>query len=120
MGIELGSFSLVVVFPVDSGVVWSVHNRCDAVLAEVVPSPGNEGVDFVPGTAEQPCGYAKPGCECHGALNLVPVRPHFRDGGVAADHRHDALVLVAEIGAFLAGDLVKNVSGSPAARLLSD
>src|SRR4029453_16647872 len=115
MGIELGSFSLVVVFPVDSGVVWSVHNRCDAVLAEVVPTPGDEGVDLASSAAEQRCVYAKPSCECHRALDLVPVRPHFGDGGVAADHRHDALVLVVEIGAFLAGDLVKNVSGGPGA-----
>src|SRR4029450_2746181 len=104
MGIELGSFSLVVVFPVDSGVVWSVHNRCDAVLTEVVPSPGNEGVDLGPSSAGQGCGDAKRGCECHRALTLVPVRPHFGDGGVATDHRHDAFVLIAKIGTFLAGD----------------
>jgi hypothetical protein len=66
------------------------------------------------------CVYAKPGCKCHRALNLVSVRPHFGDGGVAADHGHDALVLVAKIGAFLAGDVVKNVPGSPGAGLLSD
>jgi hypothetical protein len=64
--------------------------------------------------------YTKPGRECHRTLNLVPVGPHSGDSGVAADHRHDPLVLVAEIRAFLASHLIKNVLGGPGARLLSD
>jgi len=55
----------------------------------------------------------KPGCECNGTLDLVPVCAHFGDGSIAADHRHDAFVLVSEVCGLFPGDVVEDVLSSP-------
>lgn len=47
-------------------------------------------------------------------------RSHLGDSGIAADHRHDSFVLVAEVRGFLAGNLVEDVASSPSPGLLSD
>ena len=66
------------------------------VAVEVVPGPGEEGVGLAVRAAEQHRVHAEPGGEGDRALDLVAVLADLGDGGVAADHRHDALVLVAE------------------------
>ncbi len=66
------------------------------VAVEVVPGPGEEGVGLAVRAAEQHRVHAEPRRERDRALDLVAVLADLGDGGVAADHRHDALVLVVE------------------------
>ena len=66
------------------------------VAVEVVPGPGQEGVGPAVHPAEQHGVHAEPGRERERTLDLVAVLADLGDGGVAADHRHDALVLVVE------------------------
>ena len=66
------------------------------VAVEVVPGPGEEGVGLAVRAAEQHRVHAEPGGERDRSLDLVPVLADLGDRRVAADHRHDALVLVVE------------------------
>jgi hypothetical protein len=50
-------------------------------------------------------------------VQLVPVLPHLGDRGAAADHGHDALVVVVERAARLAGDAGADVVRRPGAAL---
>ena len=62
--------------------------------------------------------YAEPGGEGERALHLVAMFAHLGHGRVAADHRHDALVLVGEgLGAF-SPQLSDDVLCGPPSRLL--
>ena len=58
----------------------------------------------------------EPGGEGDVAVQLVVVSAHLGDGGAAADHRHDALVLVVERFARLAVDVGAGCSSPPTAR----
>jgi hypothetical protein len=64
--------------------------------------------------------HPKPGSECDGALDLMPMLSDLRDGGVPADHRHDALVLVRQWLRRLSSKLAQDVLCRPPARLLRD
>ena len=64
--------------------------------------------------------HAEPGGERDHAVELVAVRPDLGDRGAAADHRHDALVVVVERLARLAGGVGEDVLGRPGAALQRD
>ena len=64
--------------------------------------------------------HAEPGGERDRAVQLVAVRSDLGDRGAAADHRHDALVVVVERLARLAGGVGEDVLGGPGAALQGD
>src|SRR5262249_61885032 len=64
--------------------------RRRVVAAKVVPGPGQEGIDLGMHAAQQHRVHAQPRGEREGTLDLVAVLADLGDGGVAADHPHDA------------------------------
>ena len=111
---------LVVVAPGDAVGRGRGLDRGGVIAVEVVPCPGHEGVGLAVRAAQQHRVDAEPGREGDRALDLVPVLADLGDGGVAADHRHDALVLVLERLGGLAVSLTQDVLGGPPAGLLRD
>ena len=95
--------------PVDAGGVGAVEHLRPVAGGEVVPAPGDERVDAVAHAGHQHRVHAQPGGERDDAVQLVAVRAHLRDGGAAADHGHDALVVVVEARARLAGEVGEHV-----------
>src|SRR3954471_15333823 len=94
-----------VLVPVDLGDVGSIEHLRAARGREVVPSPGHERVDPVAHAEHERGVHAEPGGEGDDAVQLVAVRADLGDGGAAADHRHDALVVVVErLGVIAARD----------------
>ena len=106
-----------VVLPVDAGGVRAVEHLRAARAREVVPAPGDERVDAVAHAGHQRRVDAEPGGEGDRAVQLVAVRAHLGDRGAAPDHRHDALVVVVEGLARLAGEVGEHVVGRPRAAL---
>ena len=91
------------------------------VAVEVVPRPAQERVGPAVHTAEQHGVHAEPRRERHRAVDLVPVLADLGDGGVAADHGHDALVLVVEgLGRARRAICAQDVLPGPLAGLLRD
>src|SRR5262245_40990240 len=88
--------SVIVLPPVDTGRVRTVQDLRRPGLAEVVPRPAHEGVHPLPDAAHQPDVDAEPRRERDRPVQLVAMLTHLGDGRVAADHRHDALVVVVE------------------------
>ena len=90
------------------------------VVVEVVVGPVQERVDPAVRAAEQDRVQAEPGGEGDRSLDLVAVRADLGDRGVAADHRHDALVVVVERRGRLAVDRRAECSRGPFPGLLGD
>ena len=88
------------------------------VAVEVVPGPSNECVSLAVHAAEQHCVYAEPGGEGDRALHLMVMLADLGNRRVAADHRHDALVLVDKGFGGLSVQLTENVLPRPLPRLL--
>jgi hypothetical protein len=89
------------------------------VAVEVVPGPLQEGIGLAVHAAEQHRVDPDPRRERNRALHLVTVLADLCDGRVAADHRHDALVLVDERRRGLPVQLSDDIACCPLARLLS-
>jgi hypothetical protein len=70
--------------------------------------------------AEQHGVDAEPGGEGEWALYLMAVLAHLGNGGVATDHRHDALVLVDEGLGTLSPQVTNDILCGPFSRLLGD
>ena len=64
--------------------------------------------------------HAQPRRERESAFQLVAMLPDLGHSRLAADHRHDALVLVLERPAALALHVGEDVLRCPVARLLGD
>ena len=89
------------------------------VLENAVPAPVEEALDPVAHSRHQRRVDAEPGGVGDRAVQLVAVRADLGDRGAAPDHGHDALVVVVERLARLAGEVGEQVVGGPDPALLS-
>ena len=113
-GLALGREVLI---PVDLRGDRTVEDLRPSRLREVVPAPVDERVDAIADAGHQRRVDAEPGRERDRAVELVPVRADLGDRGAATDHGHDALVVVVERLARLAGRVGEDVLRGPCAAL---
>src|SRR4051794_7140423 len=107
--------------PVDvRGARTRVEDLGPARLGEVVPAPVDERLDAVADAAHQRRVHAQPRGEGDRAVQLVPVLADLGPRRAAADHRHQALVLVMERDTRLAGPLAQDVLADALAALQGD
>src|SRR4029453_14461941 len=106
--------------PIDVLLVVSIQDLNRHGLAEIVPSPVDEGFDFCPDPGHQQGMYAEPRCKGDGTVEFMLLLPDHRYCSVAPNHPHDSLVVIMKRSSSPTSDLSQDIFRRPLAALLSN
>src|SRR5215510_3681154 len=106
--------------PVDAFLVASIQDLDRHGLAKIVPSPVDKGFDSCPDPGHQQGMYAEPRRKGDGTVEFMLLLPDHRYSRVAANHRHDSLVVIMKRSSRPTSDLIQDIFRSPLATLLGN
>src|SRR5215510_5302220 len=88
--------------PVDAVLIAAIQHLNRPDLAEVVPRPVDQRFYTLPDAGHQQRVHAQPGRHRDRAFELMALAADFGHGRAAANHGHDAFVVIVERGPRLA------------------